>query len=278
MEYENRQPDEGINVSKTNHVTDFFVLLIGAFVVLMIFTALVAFGAGWLAKKIPFDYERSLVSSFEHLIEPNPNGQLEQYLQKLSQNIQACSELPDDMTVQVHYIDRYDFNAYATLGGHVFLFKGLLKRLDSENQLAMILGHEMGHIKHRDPIVGLGRGTVVSVALSLVLGHSPQVLGDAGLMTLLSFSRGMETDSDVNGVQVLQRCYGHANGSYQVFELFKQYRIESEAGESMLPFFQTHPLDDDRINDIRSYAAEQSIPLTGELTPLPPDFHHWLGQ
>ncbi len=276
MEYENKQPDEGINVSKTNHISDFFVLLTGTLVVLVLISVVVAFSVGWLARQIPFEYEKSLVSSFEPLIESNANSNLNTYIQELSNRIQTCSQFPEDMTAQVHYIDQEAFNAFATLGGHVFVYKGLLRRLESENQLAMILGHEMGHIKHRDPIVGLGRGTVVSVALSMVLGNSPSVLGDAGLLTLLSFSRSMETESDVHGVDVLSRCYGHANGSYQVFELFMSYRDEVMVKESMIPLFETHPLDGARIMEIKSYALEKDIPLTGELTPLPPNFHQWL--
>ena len=276
MKYENRQPKEGINVSDKNPLADFTILIVGTFVILVLISTFVAYGMGWLAKKIPFDYEQTLVKSFAFQLNDKSHAELESYLKKLSERIMACSDLPDDISVQIHYLDKSDFNAFATLGGHVFLYRGLLQRMESENQLAMVIGHEIAHIRNRDPVVGLGRGAVISVAFSMILGHSPSILGDAGLLTVLSFSRSMEADSDALGITALNRCYGHVNGSWQTFELFKKVRDDMGLVASQLTLFETHPLDENRIKDIKSFATDQGFSLNGKLVPLPEEFSSWL--
>ncbi len=276
MKYQNIQPSEGINSSKKNPLPDFLVLLVGSLITIAIVSVFLAYSMGWLAKKIPFEKEVLLTESFEHYFDEVDNAELSTYLNKLVDQLMVCSELPTEMEIKLHYIATDQFNAFATLGGHVFIYKGLLRRLKNENQLAMVLAHEIGHIKHRDPLIGLGRGAVISLAFSMVLGNSPNLLGDAGLLTLLSFSRSMESHSDQNGVEALMRCYGHANGSYQTFELFKTARTELGATKPILAMFETHPLDDDRIEDIKYFAEISNISVAGELTPLPEGFNGWL--
>jgi Zn-dependent protease with chaperone function len=63
--------------------------------------------------------------------------------------------------VSVH--DQATVNAVALPGGNIIVFKGLLTELKSENEVAMILAHELGHYAHRDHLHGIGQGACPSV-------------------------------------------------------------------------------------------------------------------
>ena len=271
MEYKNVQPPENINASDKNPLPDFFILLFGALFVLVSLSALLAFGMGFLARQVPFKTELDVVSELvtETHIDEVGTGESLAYLRRLTAKVADCADLPEDFVITVHLLDSSTPNAFATLGGHVFVYQGLIDYLENENQLAMVLAHEIGHIKHRDPIVSLGRGAVVSLLWSSLLGQSSNVLGEAGMLTLMSFGRGMESDADALGVAVLNRCYGHANGAPQTFEVFERIRADLGVGDASLPLFSTHPLDRDRITDIKAVAQASAVSLEGVLTPLP---------
>ena len=64
----------------------------------------------------------------------------------------------------MHYDASDTVNAFATLGGHVVIYRGLLEKLPNENVVAMVVAHEIAHIKHRDPVAALGRGVAITLA------------------------------------------------------------------------------------------------------------------
>ena len=62
-------------------------------------------------------------------------------------------------------------NAWCMAGGRMAVYTGLINKLDlTDDELAQVMGHEIGHVLHRDPIVSLGRGVVVGVALAALAG------------------------------------------------------------------------------------------------------------
>ena len=68
----------------------------------------------------------------------------------------------------MHYDDDAVVNAFATLGGHIVVYQGLLEAVPDENALAMVLAHEIAHVRHRHPIVGLSRSAALGFALMLL--------------------------------------------------------------------------------------------------------------
>ncbi len=134
--------------------------------------------------------------------------------------------LPEGMKITLHYVDEETVNAMATLGGHVMIYRGLLEKLPDENTLVMLLGHEIGHIKLRHPVKALGKGVVIGLVLSTVLGQSSDsvasVLTDTSMITMLSFNREQEEDSDDEGIKVMHAYYGHVQSSTELFDILKQ--------------------------------------------------------
>lgn len=160
-------------------------------------------------------------------------------------------------------------NAFATLGGQVFVHRGLVAKMPDENTLALVLAHEAAHVKLRHPVRSAGRGIAVALVLSAV-GMSGGSAGDvasmAGGVTLLSFSRSQESDADREALAAVRRLYGHAGGPTELFALLGS-EGRPEAGR--VAMLQTHPLSADRIEELAAFAASKGWPADGPRAPMP---------
>ncbi len=128
------------------------------------------------------------------------------------------------------------------------MYEGLLARLPNENALAMVLAHEIAHIKLRHPIVAMGRGLTVSLALGSVFGLTDnaavgQLVQWIGYSSTLSFSREQERDADDFATELLIEHYGHLNGAEDLFIAFDEDAQGSQemGSASVAEFLSTHP-------------------------------------
>jgi Zn-dependent protease with chaperone function len=283
--YRNPRLPEGVNNSETRPLRDFLWLsggVIGGLAALMV---LLGLAASWIAGRIPFEYERGVAEPLvASLVESGEAGwpdaeqdgaaeRIRAYLQGLADRLAPAMDLPQGMSVTVHYSGEDTVNAFATLGGHLLVYRGLMETLPHENALAMVMGHEIAHVLHRDPIVSLGRGVVVATAMGALAGVSSSdiatgVIGQTGLLTQMHFSRDQERDADRAGMAALAAVYGHANGALDLFTALARAEA-AHGGSGGLEFFQTHPATPKRIAALRDLAAERGWPLTGETTPYP---------
>ncbi len=162
MTYENPRIPEGINVTRESVPAEFLRLLAGLLLVVVVAALALHLAGGWLARQVPFALERSWVG--ERLLLPPGIGtdvadaQAQERVQALARELAAGMALPRGMTVDVHLVREDVPNAFATLGGHVLVTEGLYRRLPSENALAMVLAHELAHLRARDPIAAAGGG------------------------------------------------------------------------------------------------------------------------
>lgn len=267
MKFEHRDMPEGINVTNVHPLRELAVLLCGAVVLIVAGVYVLGLSAGFMAPYIPFEMERKLVSSFP--VEQGSDGEVEAYLQQVTDRVVDVMALPDDIDITLHYSQGNTVNAFATLGGNVIVFRGLLEKLPNENALAMLLAHEIAHVKHRDPIVSLTRGVTISSALGLILGWSDlDLMGEAGVYTLLHFSRAMEQEADKEALQAVYRLYGHTRGATDLFDTISAWHRASGAGDG-IEFMQSHPLDQNRIKTLNALTTSNNWSGVGEMTPLP---------
>lgn len=275
MKLENRLPAEGINATREHPLKEFAWLAGGVLGVLALVTVLVAYGAQWLAPRIPFEYETRLAGKMLSAEPKSESGRaVRAQLQALADRLAARMVLPEGMKVRVGYQEGGTVNAFATLGGHTVFFRGLLDKLDSEDALAMVMAHEIAHLKHRHPAAALGRGVAVGVILSLVsadLGRSAAggVLTQAGTVTLLSFNRDQERQADDEALRVLAAEYGHVGGAFDLFAIFARAQSERMgAGLPTIEFLATHPLTANRMDSVRRWAVANGVAAEGARRPL----------
>ena len=286
-DYSNPKIPEGINVSKEHPLKDFFLMLSGISIGLVVVIMLLSIFAQQLVRFIPFEVEQALTANLEQwqLSLPNTdspddesataqsntekqayNTRVETYLQQLSNHLLEHST--DPFPITLHYIDSDMVNAFATLGGHVFVTRGLLAILPDENSLAMVLAHEIAHVQHRDPIVALGRGLTIGLALMCITGNgdgalAQQLMGEVNLLVGLRFSRDAETAADAAALESLLQHYGHVASADQLFQYLQQHQ-----GDELMEWFSTHPLHDQRIAMVEQFAEEHRSKRL-ETTPLP---------
>lgn len=232
--------------------------------------------AGALARYIPFSAEERLAAHFAPKDSVDPP--LRQYLQNLANRLAKAEHLPPGMHITVHYINSDTVNAFATLGGHVVFFRGLLERLPDENALAMVMAHEIAHVKTRAPLRSLGRGMVIAIALSLVdtalsTELAGNALGQAGLLTQMKFSRAQESEADRIGQAALASTYGGIAGADELFAVLKT--TAHEKGSPVTELYRSHPDIAARLAALHRQARAHGW-HKGTITPLPPGFSHWL--
>ena len=242
------------------------------FAVIAVIIVVLSFLADTLSQYIPFEVERTLVRTVNIDTPASNTGRVPDYLQSLANDLRQKMDLPEDMDITVSVINSDTVNAFATLGGNVVFFTGLLDVMPNENILAMVMAHEIAHIKLRHPLRALGRGVVVGVAVATMAGIAgndivAKLIGDTSLLTTLNFSRSQENAADKLALEVLVKQYGHANGSIQLFELFSQQQGESSG--KIPEFFTTHPLNQNRIAAIQKYAQQNNWSIEGDTNEIP---------
>lgn len=269
LDYTNPKLPEGINTSPQHPLKEFAILSGGVLLLVAAVLAVLSLMADYLAQYIPFAYEDNISRALAGAL-PSPNETADD-LQILADRLSARMELPPGMKIRLHYSDQDAVNAFATLGGHVVMFRGLLEKLPNENALAMVLAHEIAHVKHRHPVRSLGRGAVVALAVGALLGISGEsltesLLGNTALVSLLKFSRDQEEEADRSGFAAVVGVYGHGAGALELYNVLAEHSSTQLA--PVPEFFQTHPGLGDRISTLEKFAQARGWARAGETTPL----------
>ncbi|MBI3041888.1 MAG: M48 family metalloprotease [Betaproteobacteria bacterium] len=277
-QFSNPELPEEINNSDDKPLRSFFALAGSALLIGVVAAAALAFFAGTVARYLPYRTEVGLIERYAERFPPRDHP-VEAYLQGIADRLVKGKDgaggmaLPEGMTIRVHYVNEPVINAFATLGGHVAVFRGLLERVPDENVLAMVIAHEIAHAQHRHPIASLGRGVAFGAMLSIVsaaAGSSvvESTLGRSGMLTLLSFSRAQEEEADETGVAALVRAYEHAGGATETFKVLQ--RAAAERGHSEAPeFLSTHPVTQERIARLAATIDKNGWKTEGTRTPIP---------
>jgi predicted Zn-dependent protease len=157
-----------------------------------------------------------------------------------------------DARANVAVLDSKIPNAIALPGGRIYLFRGLLDRADSVDEIAGVLSHEMGHVAHRDSLRGLIQAGGASYLLGLLFGD---IAGGGSIVFVSRFlidnahSREAETAADDFSAKAMLAS-GRLPGAMGL--LLKRI----EGNERRLPaFLSTHPVTDQRLQ-----ALEKQVP------------------
>ena len=263
MRIENPPVPEGINVSGQHPLRDFFVqgtLAVGVFAVCLLLLGTLA---GLLAPHVPFAWEQRAVARFWPQVPASPE---EAALNELAARVAHAMKLPADMPIVIHYWpDDCTINAAATLGGHIVVYRGLLRQMESEDELAALLAHEIAHVQHRDVARGVLRGIAAALLLAGVDSVSPVFSGATSLATL-SFSREQERQADAAAARATAALYGHTGGAIALFSHLREIPGAQAQG---LELARSHPDFARRIETVRAQAQALGRAQTGTLTPLP---------
>ncbi len=181
------------------------------------------------------------------------------YLQGMTNQILNSGEIvhKDDFAWKIHIIHDDVLNAFATPGGYIYVYTGLIKYLDKADDLAGVMGHELAHADRRHSVKAMQREYGIQLLLSIALGEDASQLAQiaaqiAGTGATLAFSRDAEAEADDYSVEYLANTEYACNGAYTFFKKL----IEADATGSTPTFFSTHPDPKDRVEDINAKADE----------------------
>ena len=236
----------------------------------------VLWGIGRLVLLVPPEWERQLgqtiVAQLEEEAENGPvQAELNRLLDRLEEGWPDRGEFPFEL---LFVPERDVVNAFAVPGNYVVLYGGLVAAAESENELAMVLGHELGHFSNRDHMRSLGRSISIPIALSILVGDigGLQVLvSQQGLQAVSAqFSQRQEQMADEFGLKLLEREYGHAGGATAFFD-----RLDT--GWSPIDFLASHPAPASRVRHLEQQIERQRLTVQ-ELTPLPGAIAAWVAE
>lgn len=170
--------------------------------------------------------------------------------------------------------DDNTLNAFATPGGHIYVFSGLIKYLDNEDQLAGVLGHEIAHADKRHTTKQLQTQYGIALLLSVAIGNNPGTLAQiaTGLATL-KFGRDAEREADEYSVIYLGGTNFYACNGAAGF--FQKMLAENQSGGSP-EFLSTHPDPGNRVEAINAKAQSEGCKTTPANTPSYQDFKNSL--
>lgn len=264
-------PDDGINNPPEDMLRRFWInlgLVVAAVVLLLL---ALNFAANHLTRFIPFSWEKRLSGDVMLQASLDARGKAKQAeLRRLAARLSKAADLPEGMDVTLYYNPRKVKNAFATFGGNIVVFDGLLDLIESEDGLAMVLAHEIMHIKHRDAIKGLIRAAgLILLSSGLQSGNFVDGVVNLGVS---GYSREQEEAADLEAVAVLGKAYGHAGGAGDFFRSLAgkvERRDADGAGHEMTAVASTHPDTVVRLRRAMAEADRLGIPESGKLTPIP---------
>lgn len=273
MKYTYREPLEGVNNPPTNHLKEAAVLAFGLAVIVVGLYVLLGLVANALVDRLSPAGEKRLAAMISIPVDPGRRSPDEQEAQRLLDSLLAGEpDLQGALHVKIACSPRV--NAVALPGGTVLLFSGLGSRLRSENELAMVLGHEAGHFAARDHLKGLGR-TLVLMAVTAAIFRAqdgiPGFLRGLVGVTSLRFSREQEEAADGFGARLVNGHYGHAAGVAEFFQNLETEEHRSEWGA----WLSTHPAPVSRIERLQGLIEQEGWK---RLAVKPFDGLEWAGR
>jgi len=150
--------------------------------------------------------------------------------------------------------DNKTLNAFCTPGGYIYVYTGLIKYLDSEEQLAGVMGHEIAHADLRHSTKAMTKQYGMSTLLQVLTGGegSAAQLGQiAAGLTSLKFGRDAESEADTYSVVYMCPTEYEADGAADFF-----IKLQESGGSRPPQFMSTHPDPGNRVANIQAQAKD----------------------
>lgn len=204
-------------------------------------------------------------------------------LDRLAQRLAATVDTPYAISVEVSHM-RLE-NAFALPGGIVIITHKLIALMESPDELAGVLAHEIGHVVERHAVIGMVESAALSVTTTLLLGGGSSsgewIVNTASTLASLSYSRRLEARADERGMAMLESAGISPLGFAVLFQRLERREAEADQGrdeqeeknpnteregdDSLSVFLSSHPPSAQRIARAKSSHLKTAPPaLTAE--------------
>ena len=187
-----------------------------------------------------------------------------QYVRNVANKIIAQGKKDrSDVTWEVNVIDdAKTVNAFATPGGYLYVYSGLLAAADDEAQVAGVMAHETGHVVALHPARSMVAAYGLEAIAALASGNNPGLLSklttgiaENGLM--LAHSRADETEADEFGARYAS---GAGYDPHALIAFFRTLQAQEGTTPRALVFLSDHPATPDRIKHLEQFIAANHLP------------------
>lgn len=184
---------------------------------------------------------------------------VQDYVNRVGQRVARHSHLPDDEWKFV-VLDDESINAFTTGGNYIYVHRGLLVYLNSEAELATVLGHEIGHVTARHPARRQTRAmgaSILATAAAIATGSNAvaQLANIGATAWLQGYGRENEMEADRLGLEYAARSGYRPEAMAETFKVFKSqesFEVARARAEGREPriyhgVFSSHPAPDARV-------------------------------
>lgn len=193
-----------------------------------------------------------------------PDSGVQAYVSRLGRELAAGTERPQ-LPWAFTVMDDPTVNAFALPGGFIFVTRGILTHMNSEAELATVLGHEIGHVTARHSVQQMTRQQVMQIGMvagsiaSEGIARNMDLISQAFGVLSLKYSRNDESQADALGFRY------SLNDGYDVRRMVDMFailqRISARAGQRIPEWQSTHPDPGNRIEATQARLARVTVPL-----------------
>lgn len=238
-------------------------------------------GMRYLGSRMPFFMERQMALPYAGQLPPQ--DLLAQGLDRLAQRIAIVQGVASEIPIEVRVIDQDSVQAFGTIGGYVVVYKGMLRLLDSEDEVAALLAHQIAHIAARHQSDALGNRVSAGIIMSNISTDLAAEIAapsfGSGLRTPPRFSDLHEQLASVVSADALVALYGHVGGAVTLAGKLREYAARHPT--KSVEFVSTHPGSDFLTPELQQLANAHGWKLDTEgatRTPMPPWLANALGK
>jgi beta-barrel assembly-enhancing protease len=205
---------------------------------------------GLVARLVPASVERKLGASMADSLAPKSavceSGSLDQVIASIRRRL----DVPESVEIRVSQSPVV--NAFAAPGGFLILNRGLIERMQTPEQLAAVIAHEMQHVSERHSMKAIGRAAALQVTVALLLGDVSSVAAMmAGELTALSYQRGDEAAADLNAAETLRQA--------GISPLAMSAALNNLSGPDVPKYLSSHPDTGERIEAIEQQFGQAPV-------------------
>jgi len=218
--------------------------------------------AGWLptaeaaliGTKDEIEIGRSTAAKLEKQYGLVQDKELQDRIARIGARIAAVSDRKD-ITYTFKVLNSEEINALAVPGGYIYLFKGLTDYMQTDEEIAGIIGHEVGHISKRHTVRQIEKGLGMSVLFGVLFGGRGAILQDLAMNAIMAgYSRSDEREADQLGYY-----YTVKTGYNPYSMLMGLQKLNELPQKSNYGLFSSHPEPEARVNLVKSYISKAKI-------------------